>query len=188
MVNKKRFFNLYQVYHVIVQQSYLFSTVPVRLVDGDSPAEGRVELFYNGAWGTVCNEGWDLRDGHVICRMLGYNHALEATDGRRYRNFKSYIWLSAVKCSGIESNILACRHGGWGTRQCSQSGQAGVVCFTPDPTGGFKCVWNWIIAVGRISDCQPGRPGLNPPAWSRAERCASSFATPSMDRDVKLLV
>ena len=89
-----------------------------------------MEVYYNGQWGKVCDDGWDLNDAQVVCRQLNLGQALVAVSNSFYGRGTGRIWLDDVNCAGRESSIRSCRHSGWGTGICSQGENAGVLCST----------------------------------------------------------
>ena len=44
----------------------------VRLVNGYTPNEGRVEVCLSNQWNTICNRSWDAIDAGVVCVQLGF--------------------------------------------------------------------------------------------------------------------
>ena len=108
----------------------LFYIVTVRLVNGSTEYEGRVEVNHNGEWGTVCDDGWDLNDAQVVCSQLGINGLPPVRHDVFYGQGSGRIWLNKLNCIGTELTIEECSHGGWGTENCSHSEDAGVKCFT----------------------------------------------------------
>ena len=49
------------------------ATGDVRLADDHRDDRGRVEICYQGQWGTVCDDGWSSTDARVVCNQLGYS-------------------------------------------------------------------------------------------------------------------
>ncbi|XP_033754354.1 deleted in malignant brain tumors 1 protein-like isoform X2 [Pecten maximus] len=100
----------------------------VRLVDGFSPGSGRLEVFYAGQWGTVCESyRWGVQDDQVVCRMLGYSESVHYDDNP-FPSGTGMVWMSEVGCSGTESSLYDCPFDGWGST-CSHSRDVGVFCF-----------------------------------------------------------
>ena len=64
--NRIRKFNYFQ------NLKYLVREASIRLVNGATSAEGRLEIFHDIRWGTVCDDNFDILDGRVACRQLGF--------------------------------------------------------------------------------------------------------------------
>ena len=107
-------------------------TVPqegaVRLVGGTTMNRGRVEVYHNGEWGTVCDDQWDINDAHVVCRQLGYSGAEFARVAATFGEGQGPIHFDELGCTGHEARLIDCFHLGIGLHNCGHSEDAGVVC------------------------------------------------------------
>ena len=128
-----------------------YSDGEVRLMGGESELEGRVEVCYNGVWGTVCDNGWDERDATVVCKQLGFGQPGDRA--RRSTQFVRIltvyhliiiigmpvsqifgagmgpILLDNVACDQSHSELLQCVHPlDIGIHNCNQKNVAGVIC------------------------------------------------------------
>ncbi|NXL46672.1 HIPL1 protein, partial [Podilymbus podiceps] len=90
---------------------------------------GRVEVYINGEWGTVCDDGWGLPAAAVVCRQLGFPYVVRASKKAEFGEGTSLrILLDDVQCSGQEKTLLECAHAEVGTHNCSHEEDAGVEC------------------------------------------------------------
>ena len=106
-----------------------------RLVGSSDPQEGRLEVYHNSAWGTVCADGFADAAAGVVCYMLGYGYGGRFV-GQHYGAGDGPIWLDDVQCSGTESSIVDCRHNGWGSHNCSHREDVSVSCIAVRLVGG----------------------------------------------------
>ena len=103
----------------------------VRLADGQSSQEGRVEVAYQGTWGPICDTHWNILDAHVVCRQLGYQGAAQAYHGSRYGRGEGLVLLDNAKCVGSEKRLIDCLYTGWARVHANcvdHSRDAGVLC------------------------------------------------------------
>ncbi|XP_077086831.1 galectin-3-binding protein A-like isoform X2 [Siphateles boraxobius] len=99
----------------------------MRLV-GDLPSSGRLEIYHDGQWGTVCDDEWDVAEAQVVCRQMGFPGAIAVTPGGQYGEGSGQIWVDDMNCKGSESSLSDCNFKGWGVTDCTHKEDAGVIC------------------------------------------------------------
>uniref|UniRef100_A0A8D0GLD8 Soluble scavenger receptor cysteine-rich domain-containing protein SSC5D n=1 Tax=Sphenodon punctatus TaxID=8508 RepID=A0A8D0GLD8_SPHPU len=109
----------------------------VRLMNREAKGRdrGRVEIFINDEWGTVCDDLWNSKAAAVVCHQLGYAYVIRATKKAEFGEGNLLrILLDDVQCSGREKNLLECSHADVGKHNCSHKEDAGVICSHEDDT------------------------------------------------------
>ena len=107
--------------------------INVTLSGGPGLYAGRVEVNYNGTWGSLCDTGLNIDVGHVICRQLGYPRAIATPCCNAFGSGSSSFWLSGVECNGNESSLGECGYKTWAEKICNNGlDVASVVCENPN--------------------------------------------------------
>ncbi|XP_074649735.1 scavenger receptor cysteine-rich type 1 protein M160-like isoform X2 [Tubulanus polymorphus] len=93
---------------------------------------GRVEISYDGLWGTICDQYWSYFDALVLCKQFNYKDGI-AVRGSAYGGGNGPVWVKSFGCIGSEKTILQCFNTGWNesiTSSCkSHNYDASVKCF-----------------------------------------------------------
>jgi deleted-in-malignant-brain-tumors protein 1 len=131
----------------------------VRLQQGSSSTSGRVEVCFNGTWGTICSHFWDNNDASVICRQLGYSsYGAIAITGINSNSVWPHHILD-LNCTGDEMNYLNCSYNGLIDYSCPSNADASVYCQDIDTVmsncsdGEVRLVGGSTQYEGRVEVC-----------------------------------
>ncbi|CAG2246803.1 HMCN [Mytilus edulis] len=110
------------------------STGDVRLTNSK-----RLEIYYYGEWGTVCDDEFDNNDAKVVCRQLGYSNGVSL--GNAVDDGTGTIMLDDIECTGSESRLTYCSSKSWKDHDCSHNEDVGVLCNNLSPVNGGWSSW-----------------------------------------------
>ncbi|XP_053396430.1 von Willebrand factor D and EGF domain-containing protein-like [Mercenaria mercenaria] len=109
------------------------TTTDVRLMSGDhvlpvgnTSVTGRVEVLYNGNWGSVCDDHFDDNDAHVLCLMLGFSFGQFKTE--EHGPSAGQTIIDDLECVGIERDISECKARRWGSHDCRNDESVVIHC------------------------------------------------------------
>lgn len=88
--------------------------------------DGMIEIFHDGEWRPICDDGFSMVEAEVACRHLGFSGAAGYST---VTGPTDTFWLDDVSCDGTERWLDECDHGGWGYDNCSASETQAVECF-----------------------------------------------------------
>ena len=136
----------------------------VRLVGDPAPNAGRVEVYYRGSWGTICNKDgtvdWNQNAADLVCEQLGYSGGAASYSGDYGRGSNPVIFTNLL-CSSSDTSLAACRHDSLDSPSyCStiSAKAAGALCSgspgavpTPYTQAGKNCVFSPSASSDRVS-------------------------------------
>ena len=106
----------------------------IQLRNGSNRLEGRVEICYNSAWGTVCSSGFGQTEANIVCsqldRQFGYAHNVSRPlrDGR-FGEGEGPIFIDNIACEASDASLSDCSVVGlMGFYECDHSQDSGVIC------------------------------------------------------------
>ncbi|XP_060589270.1 neurotrypsin-like [Ruditapes philippinarum] len=105
--------------------------IPIRLVGNDNDPAGRVEIYHDGYYQTICGKNFDRADLMVVCRMLGIENIPRSAYWRwttTYEEGIGTIGASHLNCDGSESSIALCGAYMPASSDCSHSHDIAVNC------------------------------------------------------------
>ena len=112
--------------------NFTLNTSPyLRLSNGVDYLEGLLEVYHDGVWGTVCDDGWDFAETNVVCREMHLGKADTSASLGHIPKGTGKMWLDDIFCIGNEKSLLDCRHRPWGQSNCQHNEDTVLRCTGP---------------------------------------------------------
>ncbi|KAK9711186.1 PAN domain [Popillia japonica] len=108
--------------------AYCEAPLEMRLIGGQTPTEGRVEIRHHATWGTICDDDFNDDAARVVCKSLGFLGPARALKEAHFGPGSGPIWLDQVFCHGNETSLNDCIKWDWGVHNCDHSEDVSVVC------------------------------------------------------------
>ncbi|XP_075697140.1 scavenger receptor cysteine-rich domain-containing protein DMBT1-like [Rhinoderma darwinii] len=153
--------------HEGIKKNSSVQVLGLRLANG-SRCAGRVEIYYNGDWGTVCDDLWDMSDAEVVCRQIGCEKPISFHLNSYFGQGRGPIFLDDMNCVGNETYLWNCSHRGLGKHNCGHAEDAGVTCKDP------------------VSSRAPGPQNFNLTSGQQYVTSTTSDKSPAMSTEMSL--
>ncbi|XP_074470969.1 scavenger receptor cysteine-rich type 1 protein M130-like isoform X1 [Sebastes fasciatus] len=137
---------------------------PIRLVNGTHRCSGRVEVYHDGQWGTICDDRWGMPEAAVVCREMDCGNALSVKYKSYFGRGRDQVWLDDVECTGHEKTLGDCPHRGFGQHDCDHNEDASVIC-----SDSVRLFNGTDSCSGRVEVFHDGRWGKICNNWGNAE-------------------
>lgn len=104
-------------------------------MNGGNRCLGRIEIKFQGQWGTVCDDNFNRDHASVVCKQLECGSAVSFSGSANFGEGSGPIWFDDLVCNGNESALWNCKHEGWGKHNCDHAEDVGVICLGKDWSG-----------------------------------------------------
>lgn len=125
----------------------------MRLQEHSQPCSGRLEVFYNGTWGGVC-QSLDAASLRVLCEHMGCGSQGQLLARPKSSTTMETVWLKSIQCRDKHDRSLwQCPSAPWNRHSCLRGEEAWLAC-----AGELCCGFHWCSGLGVASVELPQAP------------------------------
>ncbi|XP_053376387.1 uncharacterized protein LOC123533517 isoform X2 [Mercenaria mercenaria] len=178
----------------VVCRVHPLNITDIRLADGNGPFDGRVELYVDGNWGTICRRYIGLYDAMTLCNMLNLSLAAYFKNNV-YGEGSGPVLIQNLRCDNEENQIASCNYYDYPSEisPCNHNYDLSLVCTpcgSPNVINGEATSFNGSVLT---VTCQTGSIPYNVymtclenGTWAWEEECTPVYVYPLNITDIRL--